>query len=138
MNLGELFQREVVTVSPQSSLVETVTAMRDENVGAVVVVDQGRVVGIVTDRDVALAVALGDANPSTPVENVMTRGVVTMWEDEGLLNATETFMNQQVRRLPIVTRDGALVGMVTTDDLLTLLAREVFNVSKAVAPAMAD
>ena len=68
----------------------------------------------------------------------MTKKVVTIWEDQGVFNATQYFIGQQIRRLPIVNRDNELVGIVTLDDILALLTRELFNVSKPVTPALPD
>lgn len=143
MNLGEQFRSTVQTVTPDETVRQVVQRMKNENIGAVVVVgDHDRrskeVVGIVTDRDLALALGTGKANTESPVEDVMTKKVVTIWEDQGVFNATQYFMGQQIRRLPIVNRDNELVGIVTLDDILALLTRELFNVSKAVTPALPD
>jgi CBS domain-containing protein len=114
--------------------------MKRENIGAAVVVKGAgqprEVVGIVTDRDVALALGLGKATPDSPVRDVMTKKVITIWDDQGIFNATQYFLGHHIRRLPIVNRDNELVGIVTFDDILALLAGELFNISKAVSPAL--
>jgi CBS-domain-containing membrane protein len=66
----------------------------------------------------------------------MTKDVVTMGEGQGVLNATQYLYGRQVRRLPVVDRQDRLVGMVTLDDLLAVLTRELFNVTQAVQPAL--
>lgn len=136
MNLGELFRSEVVTVSPNDSIADTMREMHDKNVGAVVVVRDRAVVGIVTDRDVAMALAHHDAAPTTPVSEIMTHDVITIWEDQGLFNATQYMQGHHVRRLPVINRDNELVGMVTLDDVVALLGRELRNLSTAIAPAL--
>ncbi len=138
MNLGEQFKSEVVTMQPEQSIETAMRKMKDRNVGAVVVVEGRKVKGIVTDRDVALAAILEGVRPGTPVSEIMTKDVMTIWEDQGVFNATQYLEGRKVRRLPIINRDNELVGMVTLDDLFALLARELFNVSKAVAPALAE
>ena len=138
MNLGELFRSEVVTVSPDDSIATAMRKMDDENVGAVVVVRDRKVVGILTDRDVALALAMNDGRPETPVSDVMTRDVHTIWEDQGVFNATQYMQGHKVRRLPIIDRDNELVGMVTLDDLVGLLSHELHNVSSAITPVLAE
>jgi len=138
MNLGEQFRSEVVTVRPTDPVVTAMRKMKEENVGAVVVIDKQKVVGILTDRDVALAVTLGDADSATAVSDVMTHDVVTIWEDQGVFNATQYMQGRQIRRLPVINRDNELVGMVTLDDMIGLLAQELFNVSKAVTPVLAE
>lgn len=138
MNLSEQFRSKVFTVRPNDTLRAATEKMLAENVGAVVVVENGQVVGILTDRDVARCSILCDNPGETPVSEVMTHDVVTIWDDLDLLEATQYFQGHQVRRLPIVDRDNHLVGMVTLDDVLTLLSRELFNISKAIAPALGE
>lgn len=143
MNLGELFRSNVETATPEDTIRSVSQRMKDKNIGAVVIVgDQVRrgteVVGIVTDRDLALSLGSGKATPETPIEDVMTKKVVTIWEDEGIFNATQYFLGKQIRRLPIINHDNELVGIVTFDDILALLTRELFNVSKAVTPALPE
>jgi CBS domain-containing protein len=138
MNLGEQFRSDVVTVGPDDTIQSAVWKMKDENVGAVVVLENRKVVGILTDRDVALKLGLSEAGLATPVSEVMTKDVLTIWEDQGIFNATQYLMGHQIRRLPIINRKNELVGMVTLDDLVALLAQELRNLSQAVAPALAE
>jgi CBS domain-containing protein len=138
MNLGELFRSEVVTVSPDDSITKAVREMDDKNVGAVVVVRGKAVVGILTDRDVAIALATDGATPDTQVSRVMTGDVLTIWEDQGVFNATQYMQGHQIRRLPIINRDNELVGMVTLDDLVGLLANELRNLGSAITPVLSE
>jgi CBS domain-containing protein len=112
--------------------------MREHGVGAVVVVDdKGIPQGILTDRDVAIAVAANERDPYTAVRHIMREELVTIGETKGIFNAAEVMDKYQVRRLPIVDSDGKLVGIVTMDDLLALLARELANISEgAVKPVL--
>jgi len=137
MNLGEQFRSQVVTAGPDETVEQIVRKMQHESVGAVVIVEERKVVGIVTDRDVALKLGLGEADASTRVDKIMTKDVETIWEDQGVFNATQYFMGHEVRRLPIIDRQDNLVGMVTVDDIFVLLAHELRNLSRAVAPALA-
>ena len=140
MNLGEQFRSAVVTALPTDSIRYVAGLMRDQSVGAVVVVDgaqeKKKVVGIVTDRDVAMRVAAGNVSTEAPVREIMTAKVITIWEDQGLFNATQYFLGHKIRRLPVIDRSNHLVGLVTFDDVLALLARELLNVAQAVAPAL--
>jgi IMP dehydrogenase len=137
MNLSEMFQSEVVTVDPEASVECAVHKMKHDNVGAVVVIDDGNVVGIVTDRDIACKLGTNEAKPGTPVNEIMSKDVVTIWDDQGVFNATQYMVGHKIRRLPIIDRSNHLVGMVTSDDLFVLLARELLNVAKAIEPALA-
>ena len=138
MKLGEQFKKDVVTVLPDASIRRVAFSMRDRGVGAVVVVNEkGKPVGIVTDRDVALALAVDEKDPDTPVSEIMPGELITIGEKEGIFNATQYIFGYQVRRLPIVDSDGKLVGIVTMDDLLSLLARELHNLTEgAVQPVL--
>jgi CBS domain-containing protein len=142
MNLGELFRSHVETATPEDTIRSVSQRMKDKNIGAVVVVanhgGEKEIVGIVTDRDLALSLGTGRASPETAVRDVMTKKVVTIWEDEGVFNATQYFLGRKTRRLPIINHDNELVGIVTFDDILALLTRELFNISKAVAPALPE
>ena len=138
MNLGEQFRSEVIIAEPTDTITSVVGKMDLHDVGAVVVVQNKKVVGIVTDRDVALSLGLGNAQPDVPVSQIMTKKVLTIWEDQGVFNATQYLMGHKVRRLPIINRDDELVGMVTMDDLIGLLGQELANLSKAVGPALAE
>ena len=136
MKLSEMFRSEVVTIEPQESIRAAAEKMQKRNVGAVVVVNAGKVAGIVTDRDVALKVALGKATNETPVSEIMTTKVLTIWDDQGVFNATQYLRGKKVRRLPIIDRQENLVGMLTLDDLFVLLARELLNVAQSLEPAV--
>lgn len=139
MKLGEQFKKDVATVPPDATIRKTAFIMRDRGVGAVVVVDVHRKpVGIVTDRDVALALAVDERDPDTPVGEIIPGELITIGESEGIFNATQYIFGYQVRRLPIVNSEGELVGIVTMDDLLALLARELGNLTEgAVQPVLA-
>ncbi|HWB14596.1 MAG TPA: CBS domain-containing protein [Pirellulales bacterium] len=138
MNLAELFRSDVVTVSPDDSIAQAMHQMDQKNVGAVVVVRDRKVVGILTDRDVALALSVRGYTSATHVNDVMTRDVVTIWEDQGVFNATQYMQGHQVRRLPVINRDNELVGIVTLDDLVALLANELRNVTAAITPVLSE
>ena len=138
MNLGQQFRSNVVTVEPAIPIREAVAKMKKENVGAVVAVRGREIAGILTDRDIALALGTGKATPESPVDGIMTKKVITIWEDEGVFNATQYFLGHQVRRLPIINHDNELVGIVTVDDVLALLGRELLNVTRAIVPSLVD
>ncbi len=132
MNPGTMFVREVVTAGPKDSLAEVAKLMEQHNVGTVVVAEQGRPVGIVTDRDLALAVCGRGVSPEERVQEVMTCPVSTMRHNEGIYQATQHMMELAVRRLPVVDEVVRLVGLVSLDDLLLLLSRELHNIAEGI------
>ena len=132
MALSTLLTRKPVIAGPKHSLAQVGALMEKENVGAVVVTEGNRPVGIVTDRDLALAVCVRGTSPQDNVQNVMTCPVTTIRQDEGVFSATQQMMELAVRRLPVVDENGALVGLVALDDLFLLLSRELQGMAEGI------
>jgi len=136
MKLSEMFHEQVATVEPTVSIGAAANLMKEKNVGAVVVTKDRKVVGIVTDRDMTLRCIAGGVNLAAPVSEIMSSPVITIWDDQGVFNATQYLRGHKVRRLPIIDRQDNLMGMMTADDLAALLAREALNVAQAYEPAI--
>jgi CBS domain-containing protein len=134
MKLRELCSPGVITIEPQASLREAALRMRNTHVGALVVVDNNRPVGILTDRDIVVAViAVPGARPEgIRVGDAMSAQLALGREDDGLFEAVAVMRQHAVRRLPVVSRDGSLVGMVTLDDLLRVLSTELGELAEAL------
>jgi CBS domain-containing protein len=137
MKPSNKFTKAVVTVGPQSPLSKAAQLMDEHNVGAIVVAEQGRPVGIVTDRDLALAVCAKGLSRDEHVQQDMTCPVTTIKQSDGVFKATQHMMEASVRRLPVVDDSGRLVGLVSLDDLLLLLSGELQNMAEGVRPEMA-
>lgn len=137
MKLNDVFTRSVVTAGPAETLAAVACKMQEHNVGTVVVVEDRRPVGIVTDRDLALALGARGVSPQAPVQKVMTHHVLAIPEDTGVYTATRFMKERAVRRLPIVDREDRLVGMVTLDDLLCFLGQELGNLAEGIKHEMA-
>jgi CBS domain-containing protein len=132
----ENFAKKVMTAAPGDSLAAVARTMDEHNVGAVVVAEYHRPVGIVTDRDLALALGVRGLTPETPVARVMATPAETIGVADGVFQATQTMRERNVRRLVVVDDAGDLAGIVTLDDLLRLLSRELANLVEGIAPAM--
>lgn len=132
----EKFVKPVVTATPDDSLGAIACLMERRNVGAVVVVEDRRPIGIISDRDVALHVAARGLPIQAPVSNVMSAPVKTVGRDDGIFDTTQTMRDEGVRRLPVVDDDGRLVGLVTLDDLLRVLSRELSNLAEGIRSEM--
>jgi CBS domain-containing protein len=138
MAVGEICNREVVIVEKTLSVVDAAQLMRKHHVGDLVVVEEkdGRKhpVGIVTDRDIVVEVVAAGVNPDAlKVGDIMGPEVATVREGEGLFEALRRMRDKGVRRMPVVDRDGGLVGILTLDDLLSLLAEEMTELAKLVS-----
>jgi CBS domain-containing protein len=136
MKISDVFFKKVVSAAPGDTLAAIARQMQEHNVGAVVVLDQRRPVGIVTDRDLALALGVQGLSPQTTVEKVMTRRVLAIPEDTEIVTATRYIAECGVRRLPVVDREDRIIGMVTLDDLLRLLSKELSNLAEGIQREM--
>jgi CBS domain-containing protein len=127
MNISELCRRDVVTVHGSDDLVTAARLMRERHIGYLVVVDgrgaSGRPVGVLTDRDIVIAVVARGVDPaSLRVEDVMTRDPITATESTAVSAVLAVMRRLGVRRIPIVGKNGFLVGILSLDDILDGLA----------------
>lgn len=133
MSVGEVCNREVVYLRPEASVAEAARLMREYHVGDLVVADdaggQLRPVGIVTDRDIVVeVVAEGVACDEVAVKDMMTTDLLTAAEGDDLLDTVRRMRERGVRRVPVVDRAEALVGILTVDDLVDLLSEQLAHV----------
>jgi CBS domain-containing protein len=138
MPIGELCNREVVFATRTTTVVEAAQLMRRYHVGDLVVVDEvggKRVpVGIVTDRDIVTEiVAKVCPAEGCTVENIMCAQLVSVAESEGVIATIRLMRTHGIRRIPVVDGAGGLVGIVSADDMLDLLAEELAELAK-IAP----
>ncbi len=136
MKLSNIFTKKVITAGPEATLASIARLMREHNVGDVVVVEDERPIGIITDRDLAMALGADDLCPETPVHKVMSRRVLAIQDDSSIFTATKFVREGMVRRLPIVNDEDRVVGMVSMDDLLWFLGRELFNLAEGIKREM--
>ncbi|MCP8314803.1 MAG: CBS domain-containing protein [archaeon] len=114
--MSEIMRPEVVTVAPSDNIKKAIDIMITKNVGSVVVVEDGKVVGILTERDVLKKIKDIDID-RTLVGEVMTSPVLTVMPDTFITEALALMQTRNIRRLPVM-RGGRLVGIVTEIDIL--------------------
>ena len=116
-SIREVMTPDPRTVEPSASLTDAARAMRDDDIGAVLVVDSGQVTGIVTDRDIAVrAVAEGDDPDSTSVGDIASGALTALTVDQTVEDAIRLVREQNIRRIPVV-QDGSPAGIVSIGDL---------------------
>lgn len=117
MRKTDLYWKPPVTVPTNATLADAAALMDNEAVGAVVVVDEGRPVGIATDRDIVVRAVARRLPPDARIDAVMTTDVVTLPAGGDVDEALAIFEQHPFRRLPLV-EEGRVVGMITVDDLV--------------------
>ena len=133
MSLDAIVQRPARTLPPTASCTDAARLMRDENVGAVVVANGREPIGIVTDRDLAVrVVAEQRAASDVPLASIMSTHPAFVATRRTLDEVISTMRQLGVRRLPVVDDAGNLDGILSLDDVLMLLARELGELGEAV------
>jgi CBS domain-containing protein len=133
MRVSEAMTREVRVASPGQTIRDVAKIMDEINAGSMPVGDNDRLVGMITDRDIAIrAVALGKG-PDTPVREVMSsEQVLYCYDDEEVDHVARNMASEQVRRLPVVNRDKRLVGIISFGDVAQKETRSASRTAKGV------
>ena len=116
MNIRDVMTPNPTTVSPNDSIQSAARVMRDEDTGVVPVVDNGKPVGVITDRDIVVRAVAEDREMNRPVRDIVTTELVAAHPDMSVQEATELMSEHQVRRLPVIDNDR-LVGIVSIGDI---------------------
>jgi CBS domain-containing protein len=137
MSLHKFCQRPVVTISPEDNVLAACKLLRNESIGCVVAVENGKPCGILTDRDIALNVAGNNKDPERiKVRDMMTPKPVSIPVNRTLSDLTTVMHTYHVRRVPIVDEHDKVVGLVTLDDLLVLLSNEMGDMRESISGAL--
>ena len=131
MSTGKICSRDVDTAHYAENVLDSARRMRDRQVGTLIVVDDMRPVGILTDRDLTVRVLAAGLDPqATRVSEVMTPSPTTIGEDDSIETAVGYMRAGRFRRLPVVGRDGRVVGILALDDVLELVAEELADIGQ--------
>jgi CBS domain-containing protein len=126
MKIKELMHEGVEAVSPDTSIAVVAKTMRDKDIGAVPVLQDGELVGIITDRDLAVrALANGQDLTKLTARNVMTTGVASCQESDDADQAVQLMESKHIRRLPVIDENRRMVGMVSLGDLCHAMPADV-------------
>ncbi|HYE37457.1 CBS domain-containing protein [Methylocaldum sp.] len=137
MSVGQFCNRDTVIVRKENSIVEAAKLMREFHVGSIVVVEDidggAKPVGILTDRDLAIEILAAELDPnSVTVGDVMSYDLTIAREEDGLWETVQRMRTKGVRRIPIVNQQGLLAGILSSDDLLEILAGELTELVKII------
>ena len=114
--LTDLMSRDVKVISPDMNIQEAANEMRQGDFGMLPVGENDRMIGAITDRDIAIRAIAQGKDGSTKVRDVMSEGIFWVFEDESVEAAAKMMSQRQVRRLPVVDRNKRLVGIVALGD----------------------
>jgi CBS domain-containing protein len=134
MSLENFCRKPVVKILPEMNVAEACRIMEENNIGCLVVENDGKLCGIITDRDIALKVAGALRDPQkTTVKEIMTTDPIRISVDKDLRHLTSLMHAFHVRRLPIVNGHDTIVGIITLDDIIALIASEMSEIGKAIS-----
>lgn len=117
MQVHEAMTRDVRVARPEQSIQDAATIMAEIDAGAVPVGDHDRLVGMITDRDIAVRAVARGKGPDAKIADVMTADVKYCFEDEDVDHVLQNLGDQQIRRLPVVSRAKRLVGILSLGDI---------------------
>jgi CBS domain-containing protein len=117
LRCSEIMTKNVRTAGPDTPLREVAVLMRDGDMGAVPVVDDGKLIGIVTDRDIVVRAVSEGKTADTPVRHAMTAELFTVSPDDFVFEAVRLMGDKQVRRIPVINNDGSLAGIIAMADV---------------------
>jgi CBS domain-containing protein len=120
MQVSQILTRDVETIRPDTTVKEAAQRMRSMDVGSLPVCDGRHLLGMVTDRDITIRItAEGRDAANTTVEEAMTPDVAFVFEDQDVQEAAKLMRERQIRRLPVLSRDKQLVGILALGDIAT-------------------
>lgn len=117
MKVREAMTRDVRLVKPDQPIREAARLMTELDIGALPVEEDDRLVGMITDRDITVRAVAQGRGPDTPIREIMTREVRYCFEDQSIDEVTQNMGELRIRRLPVLSREKRLVGIVSLGDL---------------------
>ena len=133
MNVNSCMSTDVRLASPGESIREAARTMKEIDAGVLPVGENDRIIGMITDRDIAVRAVAEGKGPDTRVRDVMSEEVLYCYEDESLDEVARQMRELQIRRMPVLTRDKRLIGIVSIGDLAMLEDRGPGRIAIALA-----
>lgn len=131
MSIKSICRKEFVSISPDATVKDAAGVMASKNVGSIIIVKDGSPVGIITDRDIVVRVVnKGLDSSSLKVQDVMTIDPICLNENVGLFEALETVKEKGVRRYPVIDDKGKIVGIISLDDIIYLIGKEMCDITQ--------
>ena len=122
VHVSDIMTRALISVNPNTTVFQVAKMMEQGGIGAVIVKDNENPVGIITDRDFATKITANNLPSDTPVEKTMSSPLVTINHDSSLSSAAKMMTTKKIRKLA-VSDNGNIIGIITSTDLVTQLAK---------------
>lgn len=135
MPISDICSKNLINVERGSSLQYAAHLMKKHHVGAVVIVEsngKSKPVGILTDRDIVLGLVAENLSLQTKVEEVMSTNVIKVQKNDGIAAVVDRMEREGIRRMVVVDQSGNTCGLVSADDILQLVAKEVSSLGRLV------
>jgi CBS domain-containing protein len=135
MKVREMMHKGLETVAPETPVTMLAKKMKEYDVGAIPIEADSRLVGMVTDRDIAIrAVTNGMDISKLTAKDVMTKEIISCRDDEDVNDAVRLMESKQIRRLPVLDKDQKMVGMLSLGDISHAMSRDITaEVAKSVS-----
>ena len=114
--LKDVMTSDVQVISPNATIRQAAQKMHEGDFGMMPVAENDRMIGAISDRDIAVRGIAEGKGPDTPVRDVMSEGITWAYEDDSIERAAQIMSEHQIRRLPVVSREKRLVGIVALGD----------------------
>jgi CBS domain-containing protein len=116
MKVRDIMTSRVTSARPEDTIAVAARLMADEDVGSLPVIAEGKVIGMVTDRDIAVRGVAGAIPPQSELRRIMSQQVISCSPEESVEDVLERMSNEQIRRVPVCDKEGKLVGMFALAD----------------------
>ena len=135
MLIEKIMNKRVITVKPDTSFLEAMQVMADNHIGCVVVAKNGKPVGMLTERDVLVAIASEEIKDlkKTKVRAVMTHYVINIGPKRTVIKAAMLMSENKIKKLPVVDGKGRLVGIITASDIISAQPKAVKHVKHLIS-----
>jgi CBS domain-containing protein len=133
MSLREIMSKDITSLPKAATVSDAAKFMTDMNVGSVIVIEDDKPLGLLTDRDiVSKVIAYDKDHKTTAIGEVMVSPIITVSEEKDIVEVTKLMSFHGIRRLPVVDAGGKVVGVVSLDDILVILGKEMQNIANAL------
>ena len=112
----------LISVNPTTTILQIAKMMEQGEIGAIIVKENGNPIGIITDRDFAIKIAVNNLSFDTPVEKIMSSPLVTINHDESIYSAAKIMNSKKIRKLA-VSKNDKIIGIITATDIVNLIAK---------------